>query len=65
VTSGPADAPGAPDWSDVEAEGERRAIVAEESICSGCIHAAVCRARPPAEMLVVVRRCIAFRAEGE
>lgn len=61
----PAGPPAAPDWSDVEAEGERRALAIEESICSACLHAPVCRGRPPIEMLVVVRRCIAFRTEGE
>ncbi len=54
-------APVAPDWSDIEADGEKRAVAAETSICGACVHRAVCRARPPAEMLVVVSRCIAFR----
>lgn len=58
-------APVEPDWSDVESAGERGAIAREESICGACVHAAVCRARPPAEMLIVIRRCIAFRREDE
>jgi hypothetical protein len=58
-------APEAPDWSDVESEGERRMLFSESSICAACMHAAVCKARPPVEMLVVIRRCIAFRREDE
>jgi len=53
----------APDWSDVEALGERRAIAREESACARCANSAVCvvaRSAPP-ELLVVVARCLAFR----
>lgn len=53
-------ASGEPDWSDVESPGERKVIAREQSICGRCIHVDVCRFAPPAEMLVVIRRCAAF-----
>jgi hypothetical protein len=49
-----------PDWSDVEDMGERLAIHREESICENCSHVAVCRAVPPDDMLVSVRRCLRY-----
>ncbi len=52
----------APDWTDVESTGERKARHREESICARCIHSGVCRVATaaPIEMLVTVRRCLAF-----
>lgn len=54
---------GEPDWSDVESVGERKALHVEQNICSRCSHVSVCRWTPPPEMLVVIRRCAAFRLE--
>jgi hypothetical protein len=50
----------APDWSDVESLGERRAIATEETACSSCSHAPVCAIRHAAEQLgalVLIQRC--------
>lgn len=52
--------PDAPDWSDVESLGERRAIAREEHICGSCQAADVCAiaaATRQLEALVVLRRC--------
>lgn len=52
--------PDAPDWSDVESLGERRAIAREEHICSTCSASDVCAiaaAMRQVEALVVLRRC--------
>jgi len=50
----------APDWSDVESLGERKAIVREESACGSCSVSDVCavaRAARTIEALIVIRRC--------
>jgi hypothetical protein len=55
----------APDWSDIDSLGERRAIAREDSACGRCSHATVCavaRAAPP-ELLIVVSRCLSFRPD--
>ena len=52
--------PAAPDWSDIENVGERRAIAREEHSCNTCSHSPVCavaQAVRAAQMLVAVRRC--------
>jgi hypothetical protein len=52
--------PDAPDWSDVESVGERRAIAREENICATCSASDVCAiaaAIRHVEALVVLRRC--------
>lgn len=52
--------PDAPDWSDVESPGERRAVAREEHVCGTCSHADVCAialAIRQVEALVVIRRC--------
>lgn len=52
--------PDAPDWSDVESIGERRAIAREEHVCGTCSASDVCAiagAMRQVEALVVLRRC--------
>lgn len=55
--------PSAPDWSDVESGGERRAIAREEHICGACSHSGVCAiagAAQQVQALLVIRRCDRF-----
>lgn len=50
----------APDWSDIERGGERRAIAREEHICGTCSARDVCAvavAMKQIEALVVLQRC--------
>ncbi len=52
--------PDAPDWSDVESIGERRAIAREDSICGTCSRSDICAialAVRQLDALVVLRRC--------
>jgi len=52
--------PDAPDWSDIDAVGERRAIAREEHVCNTCSHSSVCavaQAMRSTQLLVVLRRC--------
>lgn len=52
--------PSAPDFSDIESEGERRAIAREEHVCNSCSARDVCAislAMSQVEALVVLSRC--------
>lgn len=53
------------DWDGVEG-GERMALWRETHLCNGCMHNAVCVVQRaiPDELLVQIRRCLAFVPHG-